>query len=167
MPQSFVANTLAQLVRINSVNSAYEGGPGEGEIAEWVRRFFAERGIQVWTDAVWPGRSNVIARLPGRNLARRVVLEAHLDTVSVQGMTIPPFEPRVENGQLYGRGACDTKGGLAAMMCAIAAVHAEGVRPPCEVWLAAVVDEEYSFRGVTRLCEGLVCLLYTSPSPRD
>jgi len=42
------------------------------------------------------------------------------------------------------------------MMCAIAAVHAEGVRPPCEVWLAAVVDEEYSFRGVTRLCEGLV-----------
>ena len=151
-----VQETLAQLVRINSVNSAYEGGPGEGEIAEWVRRFFAERGIGVWTDPVWPGRPNVIARLPGRDPSRRIVLEAHLDTVSVQGMIIPPFEPRVENGRLYGRGACDTKGGLAAMMCAVAAVHAAGIPPPCEVWLAAVVDEEFSFRGVSKLCEGLV-----------
>lgn len=150
-----VAATLAELVRINSVNPAYAGGPGEGEIAAWVRRFCAGYGLDVWEQEVWPGRPNVIARLPGRDPGRRVILEAHLDTVSVQGMTIPPFEPRIADGRLYGRGSCDTKGGLAAMLHAVASVKADGLVPPCEVWLAAVVDEEFSFRGVVKLCAGL------------
>lgn len=155
MTLSPVIQTLAQLVRINSVNSSYAGGPGERELGTWVRRFFEERRFEVTEQEVFPGRSNVIVRLPGRNAARRVILEAHLDTVSVQGMTIPPFEPRVEEGRLFGRGSCDTKGGLAAMMHAVLAVRDSGTVPPCEVWLAAVVDEEFSFRGVVKLCEGL------------
>ncbi len=61
----------------------------------------------------------------------------------------------MEHGKLYGRGSCDTKAGLAAMMHAVASLHADGIEPPCEVWLAAVVDEEYSYRGVVRLCTGL------------
>jgi acetylornithine deacetylase len=150
-----VIQTLAELVRINSVNSSYEGGPGEGAIARWVRGFFEQRGIEVWEQEVFPGRPNVIARLPGRDPSRRVILEAHTDTVSVQGMTIPPFEPRVAEGKMYGRGSCDTKAGLAGMMEAVASLHADGVQPPCEVWLAAVVDEEFSYRGVVKLCEGL------------
>lgn len=155
MKSSSLQETLAALVRINSVNSAYEGGPGEGAIAAWVREFFAQRGIEVWEQEVFPGRPNVIAKLPGRNPSRRVILEAHTDTVSVQGMTIPPFEPRIADGRLYGRGSCDTKAGLAAMMHAVAALHEEGCQPPCEVWLAATVDEEFSYRGVVKLCEGL------------
>lgn len=147
--------TLASLVRINSVNSSYEGGPGERKIATWVRGFFEQRGIEVWEQEVFPGRPNVIARLPGRDASRRVILEAHTDTVSVQGMSIPPFEPRVVDGKLYGRGSCDTKAGLAAMMNAVASVHEDGIQPPCEVWLAAVVDEEFSYRGVVKLCDGL------------
>lgn len=149
-----IVEILSQLVRIDSVNPAY-GGPGEGELGRWVRRFFEARGIEVAEQEVWPGRLNVIARLPGRDRTRRVVLEAHLDTVSVQGMTIDPFVPRIADGRLYGRGACDTKGGLAAMIHAVAGVRADGLVPPCDVWLAAVVDEEFSFRGVTKLCEGL------------
>ena len=155
MNLSPVIQTLAEIVRINSVNSSYEAGPGEMEIANWVRSFFAQRGIEVWEQEVFPNRPNVIARLPGRDASRRVILEAHMDTVSVQGMSIPPFEPRLEDGRLYGRGSCDTKAGLAAMMHAVASVHEEGVLPPCEVWLAAVVDEEFSYRGVVKLCEGL------------
>jgi len=147
--------TLADLVRIDSVNSSYEGGPGEKAIANWVRQFFEQRGIEVWEQAVFPGRPNVIARLAGRDSSRRVILEAHTDTVSVQGMSIPPFEPRVADGKLYGRGSCDTKAGLAAMMHAVACLHEEGIQPPCDVWLAAVVDEEFSYRGVVKLCEGL------------
>lgn len=155
MHPSSLIETLAALVRINSVNSSYEGGPGEREAATWVRRFFEQRGIEVWEQEVFPGRPNVIARLPGRDATRRVIIEAHMDTVSVQGMTIPPFEPRIEDGKMYGRGSCDTKAGLAAMMHAVASLHGQGVTPPCEVWLAAVVDEEFSFRGVVKLCEGL------------
>jgi len=155
MTLSPVTRTLVELVRIISVNSSYEGGAGEREIATWVKGFFEQRGIKVWEQAVLPHRPNIVARLPGRNSQRRLILEAHTDTVSVKGMTIPPFEPRVEDGKLYGRGSCDTKAGLAAMMCAVASLHEEGIEPPCEVWLAAVIDEEFSFRGVARLCEGL------------
>ena len=150
-----VIQTLASLVRIHSVNSAYEGGAGEREIATWVRQFFEQRGIEVWEQEVFLGRPNVIARLAGRDPSRRVILEAHMDTVSVQGMSIAPFAPRMADGKMYGRGSCDTKGGLAAMMHAVASLHAEGITPPCEVWMAAVVDEEFSYRGVVKLCEGL------------
>ncbi|MDQ3331524.1 MAG: M20 family metallopeptidase [Planctomycetota bacterium] len=152
---SDVIDTLAALVRINSVNSAYEDGPGEREIATWIFDFFERRGIEVREQEVFAGRPNVIARVPGRDPTRRIILEAHMDTVSAKGMTVPPFEPRIENGKLHGRGSCDTKAGLAAMMHALAALHAERRRPPCDVWLAAVVDEEHSFRGVVELCEGL------------
>src|SRR5476651_913074 len=155
MSDSPVIQTLADLVRINSVNSFYEGGPGEREIATFVREFFEHRGIVAWEQPVLPGRPNVIARLPGRDPLRRVILEAHMDTASITGMTRPPFEAKVEDGRLYGRGACDTKGGLAAMMHAVAAVHETGIPPPCEIWLAATMDEEFSFRGVAKLCEGL------------
>ena len=150
-----VLATLADLVRINSVNSSYDGGPGEGEVARYVRRFFEERGIETWEQEVFPGRPNVMARLPGKNPNRRLVLEAHTDTVSVKGMTIPPFEPEIRDNKMYGRGSCDTKAGLATMMHAIASLKAEGITPPCEVLLAAVVDEEYSYRGVVKLCEEL------------
>ena len=150
-----VIQTLASLVRINSVNSFYEGGPGEREIATWVRQFFEHRGIVAWEQEVFPNRPNIIARLPGRDPSRRVILEAHMDTVSVKGMGIPPFEPRIAGGRLHGRGSCDTKGGLAAMMHAVASLHEDGITPPCEVWMAAVVDEEFSYRGVVKLCEEL------------
>lgn len=150
-----VIQTLADLVRINSVNASYEGGPGEGEIAQFVRQFFERRGIETWEQEVFPGRPNVLARLPGRDPSRRIVLEAHTDTVSVKGMTIPPFDPVIRDGKMYGRGSCDTKAGLATMMHALASLKEEGITPPCEVLLAAAVDEEFSYRGVVRLCEGL------------
>ncbi len=155
MTDSPLFDILASLVRINSVNSSYDDGPGEREIASWVRGFFEQRGIETWEQEVFPNRPNVIARLPGKNPNRRIILEAHTDTVSVKGMTIPPFEARIEDGKMYGRGSCDTKAGLAGMMHAVASLHAEGIQPPCEVWLAAAVDEEYSYRGVVKLCEGL------------
>jgi acetylornithine deacetylase len=150
-----VLQTLADLVRINSVNSSYDGGPGEGEVAKYVRGFFEARGIETWEQEVFPGRPNVMARLPGKNPNRRLVLEAHTDTVSVKGMTIPPFEPEIRDNKMFGRGSCDTKAGLTTMMHALASLKESGITPPCEVLLAAVVDEEYSYRGVVKLCEEL------------
>ncbi len=151
-----VIDTLQHLVRINSVNSAYDGGPGEAELADWIAAFFAARGIPTERQStVFPGRDNVLARLPGRDRTRTLVLEAHMDTVSISGMSVPPFDPVIREGKLYGRGSCDTKAGLAAMMHTLADLKQEGTVPPCDVLLAAVIDEEYSYRGVVRLCEGL------------
>jgi acetylornithine deacetylase len=150
-----VLATLAHLVSINSVNPAYENGSSEADLGQYIEDFFRRRGIETFRQPVMPGRANVVARLPGRNAGRRIVLEAHMDTVSITGMTIPPFDPVVRDGCLYGRGACDTKGGLAAMMHAVAALKERSITPPCEVWLAAVVDEEFAFQGVLALCDGL------------
>lgn len=139
--------TLARLVSIDSVNPEW-GGPGEAGVAAFVAERLESWGAEVWVDEVLPGRPNVIARAAGRDSSRAIVLEAHTDTVSVEGMTIPPFVPGRRQGNLYGRGACDTKGGLAAMMEAIRRLVSGNHPPPCDVYLAAVVDEEHAFRGV-------------------
>ena len=89
-----VLATLADLVAINSINPAYDDGRPEEGVAKYVEAFFSQHGIETFRQQVLPGRSNVIARLPGRNPQRRVVMEAHMDTASITGMTIPPFEPQ-------------------------------------------------------------------------
>ncbi len=150
-----VLQTLAELIAINSVNPSYDGGVAEAALADCIESFFADRGIETWRQEVEPQRFNVIARLPGEDPQRRVIFEAHMDTVSVQGMTIPPWTPTLRDGRMYGRGACDTKGGMAAMMHALASLHTAGLRPPCEIWFAATIDEEFSYRGVTALCKEL------------
>lgn len=155
MHQDPVIRTLRELVRIPSVNPAYEGGVSEAGVVAWLREFCRGRGIETWETEVFPGRPNLIARLPGRDPKRRIILEAHTDTVSVKGMTIPPFDPVIDGNLLYGRGSCDTKAGLAAMLHAMVSLKEEGFVPPCEVWLAATVDEEHAYRGVLKLCEGL------------
>ncbi len=149
-----VIQTLCDLIRINSVNPAYEAGVPESGIAAYIREFFEQRGVQVCEQEVLPGRPNVLARVPGREPSCRVVFEAHMDTAGISGMEIPPFEPSIEGARVYGRGACDTKSGLAAMMHAVAMAAAEKA-PRCEVLFAAAADEEHAYRGVLRVCEGL------------
>jgi acetylornithine deacetylase len=151
----FVIDTLADLVHINSVNPAYRDGVSEAGVAEYMRHFFHEYGIETVEQTVLTGRPNLIAKLPGRDPSRRVVFEAHMDTAGVEGMSIQAFEPEVRGGKMYGRGSCDTKAGLAGMMCAMASLVQEGHTPPCEIWVAGTADEEFSYRGVLRLCEGL------------
>ena len=146
-----VIDTLTHLISIPSVNPNYSGGSGEGEIGQWVFDFFERKNLQVVKQPIETGRFNVIVRIPGRTSNRRIVFEAHLDTVSAEGMTIAPFCPKLEGGRIYGRGACDTKAGLSAMMHAM--VELSNQRCDCEVWLAATVDEEYSYRGVAGFCE--------------
>ena len=152
---STVAETLASMVRVNSVNPAYGDDGSEANMVPLVHEFFRSRGIETFEQEVFPGRHNVIARLPGKT-SRKLVLEAHTDTVSIKGMSTAPFDPFIENGRMHGRGSVDDKAGLAAMMHAVASLKADGIVPPCEVWLAAVVDEEFSYRGVVKLCEGLL-----------
>lgn len=147
---SNVAQTLAELVSINSVNPEWNG-PGEADVARYVRKFFERAGVNVWEEETLPGRNNVMARINGIDRSRCVLLEAHMDTVSADHMAFDPFEPTIQNGRMRGRGSCDVKAGLAAMMHAVSQVQ----RPACDVILAAVVDEEHAYRGVLRLIESL------------
>jgi acetylornithine deacetylase/succinyl-diaminopimelate desuccinylase family protein len=145
--------TLADLISINSVNPAYPGGPGEAALAEYVGAFFRRNSISCEFQTVFEGRPNVIGRLEGESGAPLLVLEAHMDTASELGMCKPPFEPRRDGDRMYGRGSCDTKAGLAAMMHSMKVVRASGLRPRVSVWLVAAVDEEHSFRGVVKFLE--------------
>src|SRR5271157_5342248 len=119
MAYAGLMETLADLIRVNSVNPAFDPAHSEAEVQRFVLNFFKTREIEVWEQPVLPGRPNVIARLAGRNSSRRIVFEAHCDTAGVEGMVVPPFEPQIKNGRVYGRGACDIKAGLAAMMVAV------------------------------------------------
>ncbi|WSQ06666.1 M20/M25/M40 family metallo-hydrolase [Streptomyces sp. NBC_01231] len=143
---------LRDLVRIPSVNP--RGGPGDGgetAVAGYVRDWLARHGVAAELHEVLPGRCGVVAVVPGRDPAA-VLLESHLDTVETDGMTVSPFDGEVRGGRLYGRGACDAKGPLAAFMLATAEL-ARGEQPPHTVVLAGVCDEEHAYRGVLRLLD--------------
>lgn len=145
--------TLSDLIRINSVNPAYSDGRPELEIQRYIRAFYEDRGIEAWKQDVLPDRQNVVAQVCGQKQDGRMIFEAHVDTAGVKHMAIPPFEPAIRNGRIYGRGACDTKAGLAAMMHAVADLKTSGKNPHSDVWVVAAVDEEHSYRGVAKLCE--------------
>jgi acetylornithine deacetylase len=134
---------LAELVRTNSVNpSLTAGAPGEGPIAAILEREFADSRFEVHRLEETPGRPSLVIRRPGSGKGRSLMLNAHMDTVGVETMA-EPFSGRVEGGRLYGRGAYDMKGSLAAAVAAMKAL------PPLagDVYLAAVADEEFGSLG--------------------
>jgi acetylornithine deacetylase/succinyl-diaminopimelate desuccinylase family protein len=148
-----IFRTLADLVSINSVNPNYPGGPGEAAIADYICRFFRKNSIPFEVQTVFEGRPNVIAKLEGRPGGRTVILEAHMDTASELGMTADPFVPTRTGNRMYGRGSCDTKGGLAAMMHAVKALKDSEQPLRNSVLFAATADEEFAFRGVLKVLE--------------
>lgn len=148
-----VLEVLRDLVRIPSVNPALapEEAHGEREIAGFVRDWLRARGIEARIEEAAPGRPNVAASV-GAGSGPTLVLCAHLDTVGTAGMTIPPFEPRVEGDRVYGRGSFDMKGGVAAIL---AGAHALSLAPPRGTLLLALVcDEEYASLGADDFVRG-------------
>lgn len=153
--RSEIEKVLRDLVSIPSVNPAFPGGTGEGAVREYLEGRLSRAGIPYELQQAAPGRSNVIGVLAARSPGPALLLEAHMDTVQATGMTIDPFTPRLSGGRLHGRGACDTKGSLAAMIVAMEALARSGEPPPLAVHLAAVVDEEHGYRGVSALVASL------------
>lgn len=143
---------LRDLVRLPSVNPNFEGGVPERAVAEYVERFLQKLGLATERREVHPNRPNVIGMLPGmRNDVPGLLLEAHMDTVQTTNMTIEPFAANIAEGRLYGRGACDTKASLAAMLAAVEWCVINRSVPEVPVFLAAVVDEEVHYTGVLDL----------------
>jgi acetylornithine deacetylase/succinyl-diaminopimelate desuccinylase family protein len=137
---------VAALVAIDSVNpDLVPGGGGEAELADFVAGWLSDAGLAVELDEAAPGRPSVVAVARGTGSGASLMLNAHMDTVGVDGME-RPFEPVVREGRLYGRGAYDMKGGLAACMLAAERLRSEGLAG--DVIVAAVADEEYASIGV-------------------
>jgi acetylornithine deacetylase len=144
---------LEDLVAIDSVNpSLVPGARGEGEIARRIAAECVSAGLMVDVVEVEPGRPNVVGVLEGRAPGPALMFCGHLDTVGVAGMDAP-FEPAHRDGRLYGRGAQDMKGGLAAMLGAARVIAEGGGLSQGAVIVAAVVDEEHASRGAEALVE--------------
>ena len=142
---------LCQLVQIDSVNPTLSpGSQGEGKIAAFVATLLEDSGIEARLQEVAPGRPNVIGRLAGTGDGRTLVLNAHLDTVTVEAMN-DPFSGRIEEGKLFGRGAWDTKGGLAAGLSALLAIHEAPLSLAGDLILVGAADEEYASLGTQAL----------------
>jgi acetylornithine deacetylase len=140
---------LRQLVAIDSINpDLVPGGAGEGNIARFVAVWLERAGLEVIVDEVAPGRPNVVGIARGSGGGRSLLLNAHMDTVGVTGME-RPHDPIIENNRLYGRGAYDMKGGLAAIMMAGATARGRGLRG--DVIVTAVVDEEFASIGTSAI----------------
>jgi len=145
--RAYLIATLADLIRINSVNpSLTPGAPGEVAIAAYVADALRRLGLDVSVLEAHPGRPSVAALLRGTGEGRALMLNAHLDTVGVEGMA-DPFTPILRDGKMYGRGAYDMKGSLAACLATAKALVDGKVTLRGNLLLAAVADEEYASLG--------------------
>jgi acetylornithine deacetylase/succinyl-diaminopimelate desuccinylase-like protein len=152
-----VVDLLSDLVRIPSVNPMGRAASGdiyyEHRVTGHLEGLFRGLGLPVERHTVAPLRDNIVTRVEGDVPPERggkiVMLEAHQDTVPVEGMTVEPFRPKIENGRLYGRGSCDIKGGMAAMITAVARLAKE--KPPGRptVVMACTINEEHGFTGAS------------------
>jgi acetylornithine deacetylase/succinyl-diaminopimelate desuccinylase-like protein len=143
-----VVELLQDLVAIPSVNPHGDPGTegvGEQAVGEYVADFLRSLGAEVMLDPVEPGRPNVVASFASsRPQAQRLAFAPHLDTVSVAGMTIAPFDPVLREGKLWGRGSCDTKGPMAAALWAMHdwAKSSARARSPIDWTFLALMGEE-------------------------
>jgi len=153
---SATAATLADLVRRPSVNPMGRdlSGPEylEGRVTDYLVQRFTAAEIAWARQPVSPGRDNVVARLEATVPdAPTILWDAHQDTVPAEGMTIDPFAPLVRDGRMYGRGACDVKGGMAAMLVALDRLRASPLPRRATVVFSATVNEEFGFSGARAL----------------
>jgi acetylornithine deacetylase len=146
---------LRDLVALPSVNPMGRPLTGphlyEERVTTYVEGFFRELGVPTLRQPIAPQRENLLAWYDGPDPRGVIVMEVHQDTVPTDNMTIDPFGARIEDGKLYGRGACDVKAGMAAMLTAFATIVRARVPIPARVVLACTVDEEHTFLGVQEL----------------
>lgn len=149
--RAFVLQTLQSLVRIDSRNPDLEdGAPGEGEIARHVLALLESWGYRPELHELGGGRANVVARRPGSGSGPSLMINVHLDTVGVAGMS-DPFSGELRDGRVYGRGAQDTKGGMAAVLALAQALGERSEELAGDLVFAFVADEEGGSRGTDDL----------------
>ena len=149
-------NTLKDLIAIPSVNPmrADSGEAAERAAIDCLESLLRDAQIDCERQAVVDGRENLIAvvHASGGSTSGGLLLNSHIDTVPVANMAISPFDPVLKDGKIFGRGSCDAKASIAAMLAALLE-HAQRPKRPRPVLFLATVDEEFSFRGSRRFIE--------------
>jgi acetylornithine deacetylase len=154
-----VVETLRDLVRLPSVNPM--GYPVTGDIfleervTNYLQSVFEKLDVPWERSTTEPQRDNIVARIDGRTPpekgGRVLMFEAHQDTVPIEGMTIDPFGAEIRDGKIYGRGSCDIKGGMAAMLAAFARLAEQRDKLDATVVMACPVGEEFGYTGAQLL----------------
>lgn len=149
-------------------------GPGEAEYARFVADFGERIGARASFDEVLPGRPNVLLTLPATEATRsgqdtpKILFDVHLDTVPLEPMQ-DALTPTIQDGKLRARGACDTKGSMAAALVALQQLAASNTPRKADVLLLGTVDEEYLKRGATHavasgVCKGVTAAVVGEPT---
>ena len=150
-----IASLLRDLVSRPSVNPMGQEIHAElhleARVTAYLDDYFRELDVAFERQPVAPGRENIVARFDSPGATRTILWEVHQDTVPVVGMTIDPFAAEIRDGKLYGRGSCDVKGGMTAMLTAFTRLVRERPAGAANVILACTVDEEHTFLGVQEL----------------
>ncbi|MCP4410420.1 MAG: M20/M25/M40 family metallo-hydrolase, partial [Gammaproteobacteria bacterium] len=145
--REYLTQTLIDLVRIESINpDLVPGGAGEANIAQYIAQVLGSLNLDVASHEPKSGRASVVGILKGNGGGRSLMLNGHIDTVGIEGMP-DPFSAEIRGGSLYGRGAYDMKGSVAACMAAMKALAEANISLSGDVLLAAVADEEYASLG--------------------
>ena len=143
---------LQELIRVETVNP-----PGnETRAAELLREYLGDHGVESELYAKVPERANLVARIPGNGTGPRLVLLSHTDTVLADPAEweLDPWSGELREGQIWGRGALDMKGQVAASAVAIASLAREGFEPGGDLIFAACADEEIGAGfGLQWLCQ--------------
>src|SRR5512139_4179772 len=148
MKRDALIKLTQDLIRIPSVRK--EGG-NEEKVAHFLSNLLEEMGLDVVVEEVEPGSPNVIAVLQGESDGPCLMLECHTDVVTegdASEWKYGPFEGRLSGNRIYGRGACDTKGNLAAAVQAVKAISRSGIPFNGKILLGILVDEEGMMSGV-------------------
>jgi acetylornithine deacetylase/succinyl-diaminopimelate desuccinylase-like protein len=154
-----VVKTVCELVAIPSVNPMGSGRAGpeffEYRVTDYLQGLFERLGWPWLRQTVEPKRENIVARIDGERPPERggplILFEAHQDTVPVDGMTIEPWRRQVRDGRVYGRGACDIKGAMGAMLAALSRLADERPAGRPTIVMACTVNEEHGYTGALAL----------------
>jgi succinyl-diaminopimelate desuccinylase len=150
-----VRELLAALVNIKSAVASPEQANrdrAEERLAAFLTHHLTGMGMAVDRHEVFPGRANLMAHWPGQGAGgQSLMLEAHMDTVPIEGMSVDPLAAEVRDGRMYGRGTCDTKGSMAAFLTALAIAREGGALPADKLWFASTISEETGCDGASAL----------------
>ena len=149
--KSYIIDTTIDLVKIDSRNPSLESdAPGEIECAEYIASKMVELGLSANIYRISDKHANVVGVLKGTGKGKSLLLNAHMDTVGIEGMD-SPFSGKCIDNKVFGRGSQDMKGSLAAMLAVVKTLIDNDIKLDGDLIIAGVADEEYSSIGTFEL----------------